>query len=128
MTTVLRDDQRITPAFESDSPRVWFETDPLGTRAYTDWPGQPMLLADACAMFESLCLRMAAHRSTGQRGSVHCFDFGPLTVAEPVLALIAQACEESAAGHWRIDEYARLVATAGIGWREAVLVARRAGS
>ena len=122
MITGVLDEHRTTVVSESRSPRVWFATDTRGTRAYTDWAGQPMLLADACAMFESFGLRMAAHKQVDDAGSVHCFEFGVLTVDEPVLALIAQACAESAAGRWRIDQYARLVATAGIGWREAVLV------
>ena len=59
---------------------MWFATDTRGTRAYTDWAGQPMLLADACAMFESFGLRMAAHKQVDDAGSVHCFEFGVLTV------------------------------------------------
>jgi glutamate dehydrogenase len=99
---------------------VWFETDATGTRAYTVWPGQQMLLADVCSMFESFGLRMAAHREI--EPGTHSFEFGVLPHSEAVLTLIADACVAHATGQWRIDRYARLVATAGIPWREVVLL------
>ena len=99
---------------------VWFETDATGTRAFTAWSGMPMLLADVCMMFESFGLRMAAHREI--ESGTHSFEFGVLPHSEAVLTLIADACVAHATGQWRIDRYARLVATAGIPWREVVLL------
>ncbi|MFE3820487.1 NAD-glutamate dehydrogenase domain-containing protein [Nocardia tengchongensis] len=87
-----------------------------------------MLLADLSTMFESFGLRMTAHRSPEfsdlllGTGVVHEFEFGHLPIPDPVLALIAEACTAHATGAWRIDGYARLVATAGIPWREAGLL------
>ncbi|NMN95541.1 NAD-glutamate dehydrogenase [Nocardiaceae bacterium YC2-7] len=80
----------------------------------------PMLLADVCMMFESFGLRMAAHREI--ESGTHSFEFGVLPHSEAVLTLIADACVAHATGQWRIDRYARLVATAGIPWREVVLL------
>ncbi|MBJ8346642.1 NAD-glutamate dehydrogenase domain-containing protein [Antrihabitans sp. YC2-6] len=114
---------RIDAAIESGSPRVWFETDATGTRGMTVWPGEPMLLADVCTMFESFGLRMAAHREVELPvGSAHTFEFGFVSHDETVLALIADACVAHATGSWHIDRYARLVATAGLPWREVVLL------
>ncbi|MFH5230011.1 NAD-glutamate dehydrogenase domain-containing protein [Antrihabitans spumae] len=120
-----RDDERIAAALAGIAPQMWFTTDSFGTRAVFVWPDEPMLLADVCAMFESFGLRLAAHsrlETASETGQAHEFDFGILTVSAPVLDLIADAIAASAAGRWRIDQYARLVATAGIGWRDALLV------
>ena len=105
--------------FDDASPRVWFETDDHGTRAMIVWSGQPMLLADACAMFDRFGLRVASLR---ELGLAHSFDFAEPTVPKPVLDVVAEACQAGTARQWRIDSYARLVTSTGISWREAVLI------
>ncbi|HJT91898.1 MAG TPA: NAD-glutamate dehydrogenase domain-containing protein [Mycobacterium sp.] len=104
---------------DSTSPRVWFETDDRGTRAMIVWGAQPMLLADVCAMFDRFGLPVAAFREVD---TAHSFDFGELAVPEPVLDVVAEACEAGTARRWRVDCYARLVTSAGISWRETVLI------
>ena len=101
-------------------PRVWFERNANSIRAVTVWPGEPVLLADVCGMFESFGLRMAAHRQVDEQ--THVFEFGAVDLTQDVLDLIADACLARAAGLLCIDTYARLVAAAGITWREMVLV------
>ncbi|WP_128640830.1 NAD-glutamate dehydrogenase domain-containing protein [Rhodococcus opacus] len=111
----------------SGHPQVTFEHTATGMAAVVGWPGTEPLLVDVCAMFESFGLRTAAHRQVSAddaegTGSVHEFAFAGSSFSTPVLDHIAAAFEAGSAGRWRIDQYARLVATAGIDWREAVLV------
>lgn len=104
---------------DNSSARMSFDTDGHGTHALIQWPGNPPLLADTCAMFARFGLHVAAYRhlDTG-----HCYVFGDLPLPDSTLALIAQACEAASAGRWRIDRYAMLITAAGIDWRRAVLI------
>ncbi|UGT44976.1 NAD-glutamate dehydrogenase [Nocardia yamanashiensis] len=108
-------------AVENPSPRVRFGHGELGLRATIAWPGAPRVLADVCAMFESFGLRVAAHHElTGETETVHAFEFD--TGPEALPPSVAPACAAAAAGRWRADRYARLITTAGIDWRETVLL------
>jgi glutamate dehydrogenase len=104
---------------ENVSAHISFDTDAHGTHAVIQWPGNPPLLADICAMFDRFGLRVAAYR---EHDAGHCYLFGQLSLPDSTLALIAQACEAATAGHWHVDRYAMLIASAGIDWRRAVLI------
>ncbi len=103
---------------QNNAARVSFDADGLNNHAQITWPGHPPLLADVCKMFEYFGLRVASYHAddTG-----HCYEFGDLALAESTRDLFAQACEAAIAGHWTVDRYAVLIASAGIDWRRAVL-------
>ncbi|MEX3649104.1 NAD-glutamate dehydrogenase domain-containing protein [Mycolicibacterium porcinum] len=112
-----------TLGVENPSARVYFAADDAGTRAVVQWPAQPPLLAEVCAMFEHFGLRVASYQlaDTG-----HHYEFGCLALPRTTLDLIARAFEAAAAGRWQVDRYAALIPSAGIDWRRAVLI-RAAG-
>ncbi|MCW1821131.1 glutamate dehydrogenase [Mycolicibacterium conceptionense] len=104
---------------ESPSARVHFTVNEAGARAEVRWPGPPPLLAEVCAMFEHFGLRVASYQLTD---TGHHYEFGTLALPRPTLELIARAFEAATAGHWQTDHYAALIPSAGIDWRQAVLI------
>jgi len=105
---------------QSSSARVSFDADGQYSHAQIQWPGQPPLLADVCAMFEHFGLRVASYHHSEDAG--HCYEFGDLSLSDATRDLVAQACEASIAGRWSVDRYAMLIAAAGVDWRRAVLI------
>jgi glutamate dehydrogenase len=105
---------------QSSAARVSFDADGQYNHAQIQWPGQPPLLADVCAMFEHFGLRVASYHHSDDAG--HCYEFGDLSLADATRDLVAQACEAAIAEHWNVDRYAMLIAAAGIDWRRAVLI------
>ncbi|MUM35144.1 NAD-glutamate dehydrogenase domain-containing protein [Mycolicibacterium sp. CBMA 361] len=105
---------------QNPSARVSFDADGLNNRAQIQWPGHPPLLADVCKMFEHFGLRVASYHQSDNAG--HCYEFGELSLPDATRELVAQACEAAIAGHWQVDRYAMLIASAGIDWRRAVLI------
>ncbi|CQD20431.1 NAD-glutamate dehydrogenase [Mycolicibacterium conceptionense] len=96
-----------------------FTVNEAGARAEVRWPGPPPLLAEVCAMFEHFGLRVASYQLTD---TGHHYEFGTLPLPRPTLELIARAFEAATAGHWQTDRYAALIPSAGIDWRQAVLI------
>ncbi|MEN4448601.1 NAD-glutamate dehydrogenase domain-containing protein [Mycobacterium sp. SM3041] len=105
---------------QNNAARVSFDADGLNNHAQIQWPGQPPLLADVCAMFESFGLRVASYHHSDDAG--HCYEFGDLTLSGATRDLVARACEAAIAGRWNVDRYAMLITAAGIDWRRAVLI------
>ncbi|WP_020100696.1 NAD-glutamate dehydrogenase domain-containing protein [Mycobacterium sp. 360MFTsu5.1] len=105
---------------QNSAARVSFDADGLNNHAQIQWPAQPPLLADVCAMFESFGLRVASYHHSDDAG--HCYEFGDLSLSDATRDLVAQACEAAIAGRWNVDRYAMLIAAAGIDWRRAVLI------
>jgi len=105
---------------QNNAARVSFDADGLNNHAQIQWPGQPPLLADVCAMFESFGLRVASYHHADDAG--HCYEFGDLTLSGATRDLVARACEAAIAGRWNVDRYAMLITAAGIDWRRAVLI------
>lgn len=105
---------------QNNAARVSFDADGLNNHAQIQWPGQPPLLADVCAMFESFGLRVASYHHSDDAG--HCYEFGDLSLSGATRDLVAQACEAAIAGRWNVDRYAMLITAAGIDWRRAVLI------
>lgn len=105
---------------QNSAARVSFDADGLNNHAQIQWPAQPPLLADVCAMFESFGLRVASYHHSDDSG--HCYEFGDLSLSDATRDLVAQACEAAIAGRWNVDRYAMLIAAAGIDWRRAVLI------
>ncbi|MFD1815031.1 NAD-glutamate dehydrogenase domain-containing protein [Rhodococcus gannanensis] len=90
------------------------------------WPhGDAPLLADLVETFAHLDLCVATHDLvSSDRESVHRFTFrtGAAEWDAVTEALVSDAFVAATTGAVEVDGYLRLVATAGLPWREAVLV------
>lgn len=96
------------------------------TRAVVAWADPAPLLTAACGLFEHFGLQVAAQHSVGAPGyplTVSVFDFvAPDKWRASTESKVADAFAARSAHGFPIDDYARLVISAGITWREVVLV------
>lgn len=96
------------------------------TRAVVAWADPTPLLTEACALFEHFGLRVAAQHTVDAAElpmTVSVFDF---LTSQPWRAgardKVADAFAARTAHGFLIDDYARLIPSANITWREVVLV------
>lgn len=100
-------------------------TDPCGlaperVRCVVTWHGEPPLVADTVALFDSLGLRVARHASTPEGD---CFDLiGSVDDAPDTSARLTEAFRAIHLGHAEGGVLNRLVLRAGIDWRQVMLV------
>lgn len=133
-------------------PRILFTTRADAAalvEAVVLWPGASPLLADVTTQFEHFGLRVADREplavptadGTVSRPlsdiptTLHRFTFAAADVVDPQsLALVSDAFEAHSLHGFEIDDFARLILTAGLTWREVSLVraatrfVRQAGS
>jgi glutamate dehydrogenase len=97
-------------------------------RAVVAWPAPQPLLTDTCALFEKFGLQVARQHSLdvgGDHGrvAVSLFDFlAPPRWQLGSPAKVAAAFEARGAHGFAIDDYARLIVSADVGWREVMLL------
>ena len=114
-------------------PRMVFlpetaETDAVD--ALVLWPHEPPLLTDVAFEFERFGLRLADHaplppsEAIGPHASLHRFRFRKPRCAwtSRVKALITETFEAGHDGRFSIDRYCALTTSAGLPWRDIVLV------
>ncbi|MGB8502103.1 NAD-glutamate dehydrogenase domain-containing protein [Mycobacterium sp.] len=114
-------------------PRMVFlpetaETDAVD--ALVLWPHEPPLLTDVAIEFERFGLRLADHaplppsEAIGPHASLHRFRFRKPRCAwtSRVKALITETFEAGHDGRFSIDRYCALTTSAGLPWRDIVLV------
>ncbi|MBY6537715.1 NAD-glutamate dehydrogenase [Rhodococcus sp. BP-349] len=110
------------------TPTVAFTRRSATTTAIVTWPRDDMVLAEVCVMFERLGLRVTRHRSitvhesTTGIGVTDEFEFVDHNYSDTTLTLIGEAFAAGVAGSWSIDQYATLVSSARISWRQATLL------
>lgn len=96
------------------------------TRAVVAWADPAPLLTEACALFEHFGLQVAAQHTAEAAGrplTVSVFDFvAPDGWSTDSKDKVADAFAARAAHGFLIDDYARLIISADITWREVVLV------
>ncbi|MDI9951381.1 NAD-glutamate dehydrogenase domain-containing protein [Rhodococcus sp. IEGM 1305] len=122
----------LTSSDRSDTPRMVFLCDLArdGTvEAVILWPGTTPLLADVATMFEHFGLRVADRETLplpadlSGSAALHKFTFrAPQVWQSRSLSLVSEAFEAHALHGFEIDDYAKLILTAGLSWRDIVLV------
>ncbi|MEC3953205.1 NAD-glutamate dehydrogenase domain-containing protein [Nocardia sp. CDC153] len=107
------------------APRLEFDPGARPPRARLIWLGDGPSLTELIEIFSALRLPVSTHevRADGE-ATEHLFTFRPDGVepTAPEAELLAEAFLAAVAGDFEIDGYSGLVATAGLSWRDAVLV------
>jgi glutamate dehydrogenase len=122
---------QVAASWDGTAARMVFCGNATTTRAVLAWPAPQPLLSDVCAFFEHFGLRIARQQDLthGQAGSmaVSLLDFAPHGPWRPGSEdEVAAAVEASSVHGFVIDDYASLIVSANVSWREVVLV-RSAG-
>ncbi|MDT2006458.1 NAD-glutamate dehydrogenase [Rhodococcus opacus] len=122
----------LTSSDRSDTPRMVFLCDlarDATVEAVILWPGTTPLLADVATMFEHFGLRVADRDTLplpadlSGSAALHKFTFrAPQVWQSRSLSLVSEAFEAHALHGFEIDDYAKLILTAGLSWRDIVLV------
>ncbi|MFB7721545.1 NAD-glutamate dehydrogenase domain-containing protein [Nocardia sp. NPDC056100] len=105
------------------APRLEFDpgSQPPGARLV--WPGAPASLTELIEIFSALGLHVTTHEVSADAAE-HRFTFRPTAfeLTEPMAELLAAAFLAAAEGEFEIDGFTSLTATAGLAWRDVVLV------
>jgi glutamate dehydrogenase len=96
-------------------------------QAVVVWPGEHPLLTDVCALFEHFGLRVASQQpltaTSSQSAALSLFDFVlPPRWHHGSSAKIADAFSASDTHGFAIDDFASLIPSANVTWREVMLV------
>ncbi|MFC9358429.1 NAD-glutamate dehydrogenase domain-containing protein [Rhodococcus sp. NPDC057014] len=114
-----------------DVPRMNFLSGTRSDRveAIILWPGTSPLLADVAMVFEHFGLRVADRETLplpedlSGHETLHKFTFQtPQAWRGRSLSLVSDAFEAHTLYGFEIDDYAKLIVTAGLSWRDIVLV------
>lgn len=120
--------QELDAAAESQKARMVFVGDgatETGLRAVVAWQTPAPLLADVCSLFEDFGLTVADHRalSSEQPHGVSLFHFvRPDALPPGSLHKVASAFGARERHGFVVDDFARLILTANVGWRDVTLV------
>ncbi|RZK95919.1 MAG: glutamate dehydrogenase [Rhodococcus sp. (in: high G+C Gram-positive bacteria)] len=122
----------LTSSDRSGTPRMIFLTDTAGgntVEAVILWPHGTPLLADVAHTFEHFGLRVADRDTLplppgmSPAAALHKFTFqAPAESRRQFLSRVSEAFEAHALHGFEIDDYAKLILTGGLSWREIVLV------